>query len=69
MRLHTNIQNQGQAYEQFSQYCFNHTLPNMVRDVSRYAPNRYRLWLINEPDLGIQPGLTSAYPDRAIFKG
>lgn len=66
MRLLTNIQNQSQAYEQFSQYCFNHLVPNMIQDVSRYAPNRYRLWLINEPYLSVRPELTLAYSDRYL---
>lgn len=40
----------------------------MVQDVSKYAPNRYRLWLINEPYLGRQPRLTPAYQDPYLQK-
>ena len=61
MQLLTNIQNQCQAYDYFIEYCLNQLVPNMVQDVSKYAPNRYRLWLINEPYLGRQPRLTSAW--------
>ena len=63
MQLYTNIQNQGQAYDYFTKYCLNRLVPNMVQDVSKYAPNRYRLWLINEPYLGRHSRLTSAYQD------
>ena len=35
----------------------------MQLDVSKYAPNRHRLWLINEPYLGKQPRLKAAYSD------
>ena len=68
MQLVTNIQNQGQAYDYFTEYCLNQLVPNMVRDVSKYAPNRYRLWLINEPYLGREPRLTSAYQDPYLQK-
>ena len=68
MQLLTNIQNQGQAYDYFTEYCLNQLVPNMLRDVSKYAPNRYRLWLINEPYLGRQPRLTSAYQDPYLQK-
>lgn len=68
MQLYCNIQNQGQAYNNFVKYCLDKLVPNMVQDVSRYAPNRYRLWLINEPYLGNQPRLTSAYQDPYLQK-
>ncbi len=35
----------------------------MVKDVSKYAPKRYRLWLLTEPYLGHQPRLSAAYRD------
>ena len=68
MQLYANIQNQGLAYDYFTKYCLDQLVPNMVQDVSRYAPNRYRLWLINEPYLGRQPRLTSAYQDPYLQK-
>lgn len=63
MRLLTNIENQGTAYQQFSRYCLENLVPKMVKDVSQYAPKRYRLWLLTEPYLGHQPRLSAAYRD------
>lgn len=66
MRLITNIQNQGQAYQDFTNYCLNNLVPKMNRDVSKYAPNRYRLWLFNEPYLGNPPRMLPAYYDSYL---
>lgn len=61
------IESQGQAYQQFYQYCLDHLVPYMVPDVSRYAPNRYRLWLLNEPDLSRNPKITTAYSEPYLY--
>lgn len=61
MKLVANVQ--SEAYEQFCQYCQTMLVPMMQSDVSKYAPNRYRLWLLQEPYLGSQPRLKRAYND------
>jgi hypothetical protein len=60
MHLVSNLQTQ---INQFHQYCLEHLVPLMQPDISKYAPNRYRLWLLNEPYLGNQPKLSPAYSD------
>ena len=61
MKLIANIQ--SRVCEQFYRYCQTKLMPMMQLDVSRYAPNRYRLWLLQEPHLGRQPKLKKAYND------
>lgn len=63
MQLCTNICDRGLVYEQFVLYCRTKLVPMMQLDVSKYAPNRHRLWLINEPYLGKQSRLKTAYND------
>ncbi len=59
---------QGQGYHDFYQYSLSQLVPKMNLDVSRYARDRYRLWLINEPSLSRQLRLTPAYNDVYLNK-
>lgn len=43
-------------------------LPLFQRDVSRYAPNRKRLWLFHEPSLGSNKYIKSAHFDERLWK-
>ena len=66
MYLVNNIASQGRAYLDFEQYCQSQLLPKMTLDVSRYAPSRYRLWLITEPSLSKEQKLYPAYNDSYL---
>jgi hypothetical protein len=68
LKFITNICDRGQGYHDFYQYCLSQLVPKMNLDVSRYARDRYRLWLINEPSLSGQLRLTPAYNDAYLNK-
>ena len=63
LTLIDNISKQGRAYQQFVAYCQTVLKPKLIKDVSRYAPNRRRLWLLNEPYLGTPAKIEPAYND------
>ena len=63
LTLIDNISKQGRAYQQFVAYCQTVLKPKLIKDISRYAPNRRRLWLLNEPYLGTPAKIEHAYND------
>ena len=67
LTLIDNISKQGRAYQQFVAYCQTVLKPKLIKDVTRYAPNRRRLWLLNEPYLGTPAKIEPAYDDLPIL--